>query len=326
MIGIALVGAGRIGSLHAANVSLHPRLRLVAVYDFDPAAARRVAQATGAEQARFEEILSDSTIEGVVIASPTTEHLSQARACAAAAKAILLEKPVDLDPEKAREAARDLCKARLLVGFNRRFDQHFLDLKAQIDRGAIGALESLSIISGDPAPPPATYLEKSGGIFKDMAIHDFDIARFFLSEEPTTIFAMGSALFDPAASEAGDFDTARTLLSTASGKLAAVANTRRSGVGYDQRIEAFGSKGVARAGNPRRSTVAVSSETGTRSAPLLDFFLDRYAEAYRAEMDHFADVIAGAKPRASFADGLAALEIAQAAGLSAKSGEAVRLG
>ncbi|MGH7010427.1 MAG: Gfo/Idh/MocA family protein, partial [Caulobacteraceae bacterium] len=257
---------------------------------------------------------------------PTTEHLSQARACAAAGKAVLLEKPVDLDPEKAREAAGDLSNARLLVGFNRRFDPHFLDLKAQIDQGAIGALESLSITSGDPAPPPASYLAISGGIFKDMAIHDFDMVRFLLSEEPTTVFAMGSALFDPGARETGDFDTARTLLSTASGRLATVSNTRRSGVGYDQRIEAFGAKGLARAGNPRRSTVAVSSETGTRSAPLLDFFLDRYAEAYRAEMDHFAEVIAGAPPRASFADGLAALEIAQAAGRSAKSGEAVRLG
>lgn len=327
MFGIAVVGAGRIGRIHARNIALHPRLTLKSICDPISQAAADAARENNCVIADFEAIIADPDIKGVVIASPTPRHLDQAKAAIAAGKAVLCEKPLDLDLDKARAARADLGgDAPIMLGFNRRFDRHFGALKRQMDAGRIGQLESLLIISHDPAPPPIAYVKISGGLFKDMAIHDFDMARFLLGEEPVEVYASASCLIDPAIGEAGDIDTAKTTLKTASGKICVISNSRRSGYGYDQRIEAYGAKGALRADNVLESTVSQWGENGGQSDMLQNFFLDRYAEAYRAEIDHFTAVVAGeAKASVGYEDGVRALELAEAAAESLKSGQAVRV-
>ncbi|HEY5070931.1 MAG TPA: inositol 2-dehydrogenase [Caulobacteraceae bacterium] len=321
MIEVALVGAGRIGAVHGQNAAAHRDLRLAAIDDPDGAAGAALAAQTGARLASLDEILADPGIAGVIIASPTAEHLAQATACIAAGKAVLLEKPLDLDLNRAQAAAGALSGRRLLVGFNRRFDPHFAALKAHLDSGAIGSLETLHIISHDPAPPGAAYSRSSGGLFKDMAIHDFDIARWLLGEEPVSVVAAASRLVDPDSTDDLDGDTAKVVLATASGRLAVISNSRRSGYGYDQRVEAFGAKGRAGVGNVGATETDLWTEAGRTASRLKHFFLDRYADAYRRELDHFADILAGrAAPAVSYADGLAALALAEAAALSARTG------
>lgn len=323
---IALIGAGRIGRIHAANVAARPDLRLAAIVDPVADAARSLAAATGAAVAGLDAALADPAIAGVVIASSTDTHLDYAARAVAAGKAVFCEKPIDLDLARARAAADRLAGARLFLGFNRRFDPHFQALKARLDAGEVGDLESLHIVSHDPAPPPVAYVQVSGGLFKDMAIHDFDMARWLLPEEPSEVFATASCLVDPAIGAAGDVDTAKILLRTAGGRLCMISNSRRSGYGYDQRIEAFGSRGALRAGNVAESTVQAWTEAGPAADRFQNFFLDRYAEAYRREMAHFADILSGAAvPAVGYADGVAALALAEAAGESARTGRPVRL-
>ncbi len=323
---VALVGAGRIGRIHAANVASHPQLSLSHVVDPVSRSAEAVAAGAGARVASLANVLADASVDGVIVASSTDMHLDCCLAAHAAGKAIFCEKPLDLSLARLTRAARDLADARLFVGFNRRFDPHFAALRAQLAEGAVGKLESLQITSNDPAPPPIDYVLVSGGLFRDMAIHDFDMARWLLGEPVSEIFAWGAALVDPAIGEAGDIDTARTVLKTPSGRLCAIANSRRSGFGYDQRIEAYGSAGMLRAGNVVESTLQVWSEPGARADRFQNFFLDRYAAAYAAEMAHFADVLAGrATPLIGFDDGTAALALAEAAGRSLADGKPVRL-
>jgi myo-inositol 2-dehydrogenase/D-chiro-inositol 1-dehydrogenase len=322
---IALIGAGRIGRIHAANVAARPELRLKTVVDPMADAAQSLAAVTGASVASLDDALSDPAIAGVVIASSTDTHLDYACRAAAAGKAVFCEKPIDLDLGRARAAADRLAGARVFLGFNRRFDPHFQTLKGRLDAGEVGGLESLHIISHDPAPPPVAYVKVSGGLFKDMAIHDFDMARWLLGEEPVEVYATASCLVDPAIGAAGDVDTAKVLLRTAGGKLCMISNSRRSGYGYDQRIEAFGSGGALRAGNVLESTVQAWTEAGPAADRFQNFFLDRYAEAYRREMSHFVDILAGAAaPAVGYADGVAALALAEAAGESARTGRPVR--
>ena len=323
---IALLGAGRIGRIHAANAQAHPGLTLSHVVDPVAEAADAIAAGTGAAVATFEAVLADPEVAGVIVASATDTHLDACLRAQAAGKAVFCEKPLDMDLGRARAAAGELSGARLLLGFNRRFDPSFQALKARLDAGAVGALETLQITSNDPAPPPIAYVKASGGLFKDMAIHDFDMARWLLGEEPAEVFAWGSCLVDPAIGQADDIDTARTLLKTASGRLCVIANSRRSGFGYDQRIEAYGSGGMASAGNALESTVQVWREDGAQADRFQNFFLDRYREAYRLEMAHFAEILAGtAAPRIGYADGVAALALAEAAGESLRTGGPVRL-
>jgi len=214
----------------------------------------------------------------------------------------------------------------LMVGFNRRFDPNFALLKQRLDAGEIGALELLSIISKDPAPPPPAYVAQSGGIFRDMMIHDLDMARFLLGEAVTQVHATASALVDPAIGAAGDFDTAVVSLRTVSGKICQISNSRRATYGYDQRIEAHGAGGLLRAGNQTATTVEKADAGGFTTEPALPFFLQRYAAAYRAELDAFVRAVqAGAMPAPGGEDGLRALELADAATRSAQTGETVRL-
>jgi myo-inositol 2-dehydrogenase/D-chiro-inositol 1-dehydrogenase len=328
MFQIALIGAGRVGRIHAANAAAQPGLALKVVVDPVADAAASLAASTGARVADLDSALNDPDIAGVIIASSTDTHLDYAGRAVAAGKAVFCEKPIDLDLARARGAAGALGapQARLFLGFNRRFDPNFQALQAKLAAGAVGTLETLHIISHDPAPPPVSYVKVSGGLFKDMAIHDFDMARWLLGEEPTEVFASASCLVDPAIGEAGDVDTAKILLRTASGKLCVISNSRRSGYGYDQRIEAFGSGGAVRAANVLESTVETWGEAGAAADRFQNFFLDRYAEAYRREMAHFAKIVSGeVRPSVGYADGVAALAIAEAAGESAASGRPVKV-
>lgn len=321
---IALIGAGRIGAIHARNAASHSRLTLAAVVDPVAAAATALATAHGAAVAGLDEVMSNPAIAGVIIASSTDTHLDYSVRAVAAGKAVFCEKPIDQDLDRARGAAGALDGARLLLAFNRRFDPHFRALKARLDRGAIGPLESLQITSNDPAPPLPSYVAVSGGLFRDMAIHDFDMARWLLGEEPVEVYAAGSCLVDPQIGALGDVDTARTVLKTAAGRLCVISNSRRSGYGYDQRIEAYGSGGMVRADNVTESTVQLWTEDGAAADRFQNFFLDRYAAAYRAEMDHFADMLDGAPALVGYHDGVAALALAQAATESMRTGAVVR--
>lgn len=324
---IALIGAGRIGKIHAANLAANPRLRLARVVDPFPDAAAAVAAQYGARVSTIEEALADPAIAGVVVASSTDTHLPYSLAAAEAGKAIFCEKPLDQDLARARDSAARFAAldARLFLAFNRRFDPNFAALQARLAGGAVGNLETLHIISHDPAPPPVDYVKVSGGIFKDMVIHDFDMARWLLGEEVTEVFASASVLVDPAIGEAGDADTAKTILRTASGRLCVISSSRRSGYGYDQRIEAFGSQGMIRAQNQLETTVETWGENGAAADRFQNFFLDRYAVAYAREAEHFADILDGGAPLVDFRDGVAALALAEAAAQSAKTGERVLL-
>jgi myo-inositol 2-dehydrogenase/D-chiro-inositol 1-dehydrogenase len=313
---IAVIGAGRIGRIHAANANQEPGLRLKYVVDPVADAAQPLASTTGAAIASLDEMLSDPSVSGVVIASSTDTHLDYSLRAIAAGKAVFCEKPIDLDLQKASVAAPELgaSEARLFLGFNRRFDPNFRRLHDRIASGEMGALETLHIVSHDPAPPPIDYVKVSGGMFKDMSIHDFDMARWLLGEDPIEVYAAGVSVVEPEIAKAGDIDTAKIILRTGSGKICVISNSRRSGYGYDQRIEAFCARGLLRAGNVLSSTVESWNESGSSTDPLQNFFLDRYADAYRAEMGHFSDILGGnAQPLIGYRDGLAALAIAEAA-------------
>ncbi len=325
---IALIGAGRIGRIHAANVAAHPELQLAYVIDPVADAARSVAESFGARTADLDGALGDASVTGVIVASSTDTHLTFSLKAAEAGKAIFCEKPIDLDLERAEGAAGkfEALRARLFLAFNRRFDPNFATLKRKLDAGDVGKLETLQITSHDPSPPPAGYIPVSGGLFKDMAIHDFDMARWLLGEEPSEVFAAGACLVDPEIGRLGDIDTAKTILRTPSGKLCVISNSRRSGYGYDQRIEAFGSAGALRAGNVVESTVEAWTESGAQADQFQNFFLDRYAHAYRLEVAHFADMLVrGATPKIGYRDGVAALALATAAQTSADKGAPVAL-
>ena len=305
---VVLIGAGRIGRIHAGNAARHPRLKLAGVVDPVDAAATSLAREHRVPVTSLEAALADPSVAGVVIASSTDTHLDYSLRAVAAGKAVFCEKPIDLD------LARALSDARLLLAFNRRFDPNFQALKAKLDSGVVGRLESLQITSNDPSPPPPGYVAVSGGLFKDMTIHDFDMARWLLDgEEIVSVYATGSCLVDPEIGKLGDIDTARCVLTTASGRLCVIANSRRSGFGYDQRIEAYCSGGMVRADNVVETSVQVWNEAGASADRFRNFFLDRYAEAYRREMDHFAEVLDGATPSVGYRDGIEALALAERA-------------
>jgi myo-inositol 2-dehydrogenase/D-chiro-inositol 1-dehydrogenase len=325
---IGLLGAGRIGRIHGGNVAAHPRARLVAIADANEEAARTLASATGAQVAAVDAIIEGRNINAVVIGTPTDTHAELIERAARAGKAIFCEKPVSLDSQRTRACLEVVQEtgARLMIGFNRRFDPSFSTLRRRVDEGEVGSVEMVAITSRDPAPPHPGYVAHSGGIFRDMMIHDLDMARFLLGEEPVEIHALGSCLVDPSIGEAGDVDTAAVLMKTASGKIAQISNSRRATYGYDQRIEVHGSRGLLAAGNRRASTVEFADAEGYRVDPALPFFLERYAEAYRAELDQFiSGVLDGTPLSPSGEDGLQAQILADAATEAAKSGQSVRL-
>ena len=323
-----LLGAGRIGKVHAKAISAAAGATLVAVADAMAPAAKAIADQYGCEVRGVDAILAAKDIDAVVICTPTDTHADLIEAFAKAGKAVFCEKPIDLSLDRVKaclEVVRE-TKAVLMVGFNRRFDPHFMAVRAEIDKGTIGTVEMITITSRDPGPPPMDYIARSGGIFRDMTIHDFDMARFLLGEEVATVSAMASVLVDPAISKAGDSDSVQVMLRTVSGKLAVISNSRRATYGYDQRIEVHGSKGSVSAENQRPVSIEVATGAGYTRPPLHDFFMTRYTEAYAAEIAAFVQAVSGkGKAAPSGEDGLLALALAEAALQSVAEGRVVKM-
>jgi myo-inositol 2-dehydrogenase/D-chiro-inositol 1-dehydrogenase len=328
MIEIAQFGAGRIGRIHAANIAGMKAARLRYVVDVDGAAAAKLAARYGSKVASEREALSDAAVGAVLIASSTDTHARLAVAAARAGKAIFCEKPIDLNLRRVDACLRVVEQAGvpMFVGFNRRFDPSFQALKERVARGEIGSVEQVTISSRDPAPPPLAYVKVSGGMFRDMAIHDLDMARWLLGEEPVEVFAFGESLVDRRIAAAGDIDSAMLLLRTASDRMCHINNSRRAAYGYDQRIEVFGAKGLLRAENLSETTVEHFSARGTNADRPLDFFLERYAAAYRAELQAFVAALESRQPMpVGPRDGRQALVLAEAALRSLRSGKAARV-
>ncbi|MGH7122471.1 MAG: inositol 2-dehydrogenase [Acetobacteraceae bacterium] len=328
MIRIAVLGAGRIGHIHATNAAANPRCRLVAVADTVAAAAEKLARMLNAEPATDPRaVIARTDVDAVVIGTPTATHVDLLLEAAKHGKAVLCEKPVDLDIRKVDSAIAETnrLKGRAMVAFNRRFDPSMAAVRRAIDAGEIGEVRQVIITSRDPAPPPLAYIASSGGIFRDMAIHDFDMARWLLGEEPSEVFATAHALVDPAIGNAGDFDTLMIVMRTPSGRQCHINNCREAVYGYDQRIEVFGARGMLLNDNLRASTLRRYSKAQTEvREPLLNFFLERYADAYRLELDAFlAAVEKGSAMPLSLEDGRRALRLADAAVQSAGSGRFV---
>ncbi len=328
MIEVCQFGAGRIGGIHAGNLSAHPGARLRYVVDVNRAAADELAGKHGATVVEADAALADPDVGAVVVASSTATHADLVEASARAGKAIFCEKPIDLDINRVDACLSVVreCGVPMSVGFNRRFDPSFAALHDALGQGRIGKVEMVSITSRDPAPPSLDYIKVSGGLFRDMMIHDFDMARWLLGEDPVEIFATGSCLVDPAIGEAGDIDTALVTLRTASGALCQISNSRRAAYGYDQRAEVLGETGMLRAENLLPTSLEHASARGTMVDPPLYFFLERYADAYRAEISAFIDAVAaGRTPTPGGEDGRAAQALAEAALESCNSGKAVRI-
>lgn len=323
MLRVGLLGAGRIGRVHAVNISGHARSALVAVSDVNAEAARALAQSYGAKPADTDDILADGSIDAVLIATSTDTHSDLIERAVAAGKAVLCEKPVDLSLERARAclAVVSGTGVPVMIGFNRRFDPNFAMIKASLASGEIGKPELLSITSFDPAPPPVSYVKVSGGLFRDMMIHDFDMANFIMGDMPKSVSAVGTSIVDPEIGAAGDVDTAVVTLTYADGRIAVIKNSRRAVYGYDQRIELLGSQGLLSAANVLENTVSKATAAGVTSARPEFFFLERYMRAYAAEWDAFVKtVLDGDAIPVTLKDGVAALALAEAATASVKTG------
>ena len=328
MISIGLLGAGRIGTLHGRNIAIHPKAKLAAIADAVPAPAEALGRELGVPVRSVEAIIADPAIQALVVCSSTDTHAELIEAGARAGKAVFCEKPVDLSSERIRSCLAVVEKAGipLMIGFNRRFDPHFGALQARLAAGEIGEVELVTILSRDPSPPPVAYIARSGGLYRDMMIHDFDMARFLLGEEPVEVHAVGSSLVDAEIGRAGDVDTAAVLLKTASGKICQISNSRRATYGYDQRVEVHGAKGMLRAHNLTEHAVEKATAEGFSSAPVLNFFLERYTPAYRRELDRFLSCVeTGTAPSPSGHDGLRAQMLADAATEASTTGRAQRV-
>ncbi|MCZ4346154.1 inositol 2-dehydrogenase [Devosia neptuniae] len=323
-----LLGAGRIGKVHAKAVSSNSKAKLVAVADAFEKAASDLAGQYGCAVRSIEQILAADDIDAVVICTPTDTHAELIEQFARAGKAVFCEKPIDLDVERVKACLKvvDAEAATLMVGFNRRFDPHFQAVHDVIAKGEIGTVEMVTIVSRDPGAPPVDYIKRSGGIFRDMTIHDFDMARYLLGEEIESVTAQASVLVDKAIGEAGDFDSASVMLQTATGKHATISNSRRATYGYDQRIEVHGSKGAVSAENQRPVSIEVANASGYTRPPLHDFFMTRYLDAYAHEISAFIDFVESKSPASpSGIDGLIALALADAAVKSVKEGRTVKV-
>jgi myo-inositol 2-dehydrogenase/D-chiro-inositol 1-dehydrogenase len=319
MTDVALFGAGRIGKIHGGNLVRQPGVRLKYVVDVDKTAAAALAHQLGATVAEGDAVFADNAVKVVVIASSTDTHADLILRAAAAGKSIFCEKPVDLALDRAIACAEAVAKAGVtcLIGFQRRYDPTFAALKSRIDAGEIGIPEMLVVTSRDPGAPPVDYLKRSGGIFKDMLIHDFDIFRWILDDEAESVYATGSCLTDPVIATAGDIDATAVTIRTRRGRLAQINTIRRAAYGYDQRFEVIGEKGMLQAGNHKPTEVVAWNAQAISSDKPEHFFLERYRAAYAAEMAHFFAALAHGTPvRTSIEDGVKALALAEAATMS----------
>ena len=328
MLKVGLLGAGRIGQVHAAVVAAHEGSKLAAISDVYAPAAEELAAKYHAQVRSSDEIIADDAIDAVLIATSTDTHSDLIEAATQAGKAVMCEKPVDLSLERARACLKAVSATGrpVMIGFNRRFDPSFAAIRDSLAAGQIGKAELLSVTSFDPAPPPVEYIKVSGGMFRDMMIHDFDMTNFIMGETPVSISASGACLVDPEIGRAGDIDTAVVTLSYADGKLAVIKNSRRAAYGYDQRLELLGADGLLQAQNMLENTVVKSTGQGVISAKPTYFFIERYMPAYKAEWAAFvAAVQEGDDMPVSLQDGVQALAMAEAAQRSFDSSRPVRL-
>ena len=328
---VAVFGAGRIGRIHASNLAALPGVQLQAICDPSAEAASDLAHSLGAKVSTMEAVLADKQIDAIAICSPTTTHSDLITRAAAAGKHIFCEKPVDLSVPRA-QACADAVKAAgvaCMIGFQRRFDPTFNEASRRLVAGDIGNAEMLIITSRDPGAPPAEYIKGSGGIFRDMLIHDLDVFRWILcadGDEAAWLSAAGSVLTDPAIAALGDYDSTAVTIRTRKGRLCQINTSRRAAYGYDQRFEVLGSKGLLQCGNQTPTGVVQSDASGVHSDKPEAFFLQRYAAAYRLEIEHFFETLqSGGVFRTTVADGVAAQKLADAATQSCQSGQPVAL-
>ncbi|RQW64745.1 inositol 2-dehydrogenase [Vibrio viridaestus] len=330
MYKVALLGAGRIAHVHATHITAHPDTELYSVSDMVESSAKELAGKYGAKVLSVQDAINSPDVDIVLVATSTDTHAEfTVMAAQAGKKAVFCEKPIDLDIERVKQCVADVKKTGVpcMIGFNRRFDPNHAHLNKSLRAGEIGDLEHLQICSRDPSPLPDDYLLASGGMFRDMTIHDFDMARFQLGEEPVLVSACGAALVKQSIKDAGDIDTGVVTLQTASGKIAVINNSRRSGYGYDQRIEAHGSKGCLSVQNvPTTTLVKITDEGGSQAQKPLHFFLERYVDAFKNQWAAFIDAInKGEQPPTSAEDGLKALLLAEAAIESMNTGKVVKV-
>ncbi len=319
-VNIGLIGTGRIGKVHAKNIVYHIRdAHLTGVADVDMASAKETATRCNVQLIAddYREIVNNPGIQAIVICSATDTHAEIIHAAAAAGKHVFCEKPIDLDLQRVKELVLliDRTKIKFQLGFNRRFDPEFLTLRKLLQSGEMGDIHILRITSRDPSPPPLEYVKFSGGIFLDMTIHDFDMARFLTGSEVTEVYAAGGVLIEPAFADAGDIDTAVTTLRFKNGAIGTIDNSRKTTYGYDQRIETLTSRGMFSALNKTEDQCQILDEKGQHSSLPLHFFLERYTQSYRNIVQSFVDSILNDTPtEVTATDGLMALKV----GLGAK--------
>jgi myo-inositol 2-dehydrogenase/D-chiro-inositol 1-dehydrogenase len=328
---VGIIGAGRIGKIHARSLAfLIPEAQAAAIADVDAGAAREAADGLRIPRAvsDYREILADRQIQAVVICAPTPMHSALIQEAAAAGKHVFCEKPIDHDLARIDEALAAVKKAgvKLQIGFNRRFDANFARVRKAVAEGEIGEPQLLHIVSRDPGPPPLSYVKSSGGIFMDMTIHDFDMARFLIGDEVEEVYTQAAVTVDPAIGRAGDLDTAVVLLKFKNGVIGTIDNCRKAVYGYDQRVEVLGKKGAAASRNNFPNSVVFSGGEAIHRDLPLNFFLERYAESFVSEMRLFVEAVLEDKPTpVSGLDGRHPVVMARAARRSHDEHRPVRL-
>ncbi len=324
---IGLIGAGRIGEIHAKNIFQTKNAKLIAISDINTERAKILSEEFNAKVLSADEIIQNSEIDAVLICSSTDTHLNYIIEAAKAGKHIFCEKPLALNLNEIDEALKivQACGVKLQVGFNRRFDPEFSSAKKLISE-SLGAVLQIKITSRDPSPPPVEYIKTSGGLFCDMAIHDFDMARFLTGSEVSEVFSMGSCRIDPQIGNLGDIDTAITTLKFENGAMVVIDNCRATNYGYDQRLEIFGKGGMIQVDNKRQNEIILTSDWGSKKEKPLHFFLERYEESYKRELNSFLNSLEKQTPiECDGIDGKMAIKIALAAQKSLEENRPVKL-
>ena len=327
-IKFAILGMGRIGKVHADTIQANSNAELAAIHDPINNEINRLQKRYSCRQMSLDDITNNDQIKGILICTPTDTHVDLIKRFLYTKKAVFCEKPLDLNLRKVKKLVQLVSesKSQVMLGFNRRFDPHFAKLKAHLTKKKIGVIEQITITSRDPNPPTIEYIKQSGGIFKDMAIHDLDMAVFLADEKIHSITALGSNFVSKKIEQAGDYDTATILMRTISGKQISIINSRRATYGYDQRVEVHGSKGSLKVNNPTLSEIELAKEAGTTKDRLHHFFMTRYIDAYKNQIDYFVDCIKKrSMPKPDSYDGYYALYLAENALKSAKTGRTVYL-
>lgn len=329
-LNVGIIGAGRIGQVHAKSITYHiPQAKIVAISDIYYEGAEKVAESLGIPNAYedYHEILNNPEIDAVLICSSTDTHADIAVEAAEAGKHIFCEKPVDLTVAKIKKviAAVEKAGVKLQIGFNRRYDHNFAEIKRLANDGKLGKLQTIKITSRDPEPPSIDYVKVSGGIFLDMTVHDFDMARF-IGGEVEEVYANAAVTVDEAIGEAGDVDTALIALKFKNGAIGVIDNCRKACYGYDQRLEVFGTGGQASAANDTPTNVSYINENGNMTDKPLYFFLERYMQSFTDEMTEFINAVQNDElTKTTVNDGLEALRLGLATKLSVKEHRPVKL-